>query len=66
MHDWGHLPATRAQVLAQAAVDDGMRHPALVSMGAIGCKGKYPGNCARDLETVRSPTQLSIAVQEFP
>ena len=46
---WGDISAYRLQQLAQASVVDGLVHPDVQKLAAIGATGKHPGNCHRDL-----------------
>ncbi|CAK0824589.1 unnamed protein product [Prorocentrum cordatum] len=46
---WGLLTATCIQWVAGAAVRDGLNHPDLLKLAAVGAAGEYPGNCRRDL-----------------
>ena len=64
---WGIISATTVQMIASAAVSDGMSHPQLVMLSKIGKAGTFSGNCRRDLshrwfKTTRVPALTAIAV----
>ena len=46
---WGHITAKTLQILAAAAVADGIASGPLPRLAAIGNHGKAPQNCHRDL-----------------
>ena len=45
----GSLSAVEVQKIAHAAVVDGIMHPEVYQVAALGCWGRYPGNIKRDL-----------------
>eukprot|EP00969_Alexandrium_andersonii_P028234 1231966-Alexandrium_andersonii.AAC.1 len=64
MHDWGHITATRVQSLAQAAMEDGLKHRSVVRLAKLGSQGRYPGNCERDLQRIRAPVPLTSGIAD--
>ena len=60
---WGELSATAIQAIAHAAVSDGATHPQLTALAQVGCQGRFPANCHRDvasaMQTVATQNCLS-------
>ena len=54
----GHLSATEVQKICHAACLDGLTHPEVVAIAAIGSWGSQPGNCNRDLKRAYSCDDL--------
>ena len=65
---WGHITAKTLQILAAAAVADGIASGPLPRLAAIGHHGKAPQNCHRDLlkyldNTLQSlPKQVQVSI----
>ena len=63
---WGSLSTPELQALAHAAVLDGLQHPQIKALAAIGGCGKYPANMHRDiLRAVGAGGSLASTAMDF-
>ena len=61
---WGAMSAPEVQLLASAALEDGLQHPDVAKLAKIGGSGKYPGNTHRDLLKICGKPTLAHAIAE--
>ena len=63
---WGGLSTPDLQKLASAAFKDGLHHPQVRALAALGAWGKYPANMQRDLlQAVGADCKLKFATCHF-
>ena len=59
---WGVMPAAEVQRIALSAYRDGLRHPEVAKLAALGSWGNYPGNVHQQLTTMLSNSQNMLPV----
>lgn len=62
---WGHMSATSIQKIAAAAVSDGLQHPEVQRLAALGSHGRYPNHAHRDLTNQLVQTPIKDAVGQI-
>ena len=60
---WGECSGPLCQLLAAAAIADGLVHPIVKRMAAAGSKGAFPGVCARDIQRMWPDMLISAGVR---
>ena len=57
------MSAAEIQEIAEVGVDDGIICEQLEILARLGCRGKFPSNCERDLKNHLAPTPLRSALK---
>lgn len=61
---WGDMSAPQVQKFAAAAKADGLTHPDIAKLAALGSGGRHAGNCHRELVNKLQPTFASQALSQ--